>query len=555
MAQSRISPSELRWRVDPRRLESRRESAAPLQDALDSLTAALKRSLTASEPRRSHLFVRGETASRRHELLHEAIESLSVPRRDQYDFCFVHNFDRPDRPRLIRLPAGSGRKLRAQLREAACFIRDELETALNSRPIRNRVEALRDRSTAEMDRLTKPLEKRLKPHGLVLVREEVGQMVRLTVHVQQTGRTITQDDLANLVAKGQVGQDEFEQIRQVVRDVQPELRRITEEINRTWKHAHQLRGKLLRAETRRFVAGIAQPVLEKFDAPDIKKHLENIVADVVEKRVDRPLEHLADPELIYGTNLVHSASRDRLPVVHEQVPTTRNLGGTIDPGWLADRRSVASFQGIRGGSLVAAGNGLLIIDAEDLLARSDSVRLLRNVLSGTSLPIEPPGSSSMSPAISLRPDPVPIGARLVLIGTPKHWNRLARRFPAFVELFAPPVDVPATIARDDAGIAWLADQVDYLARTEGAKLSKEAVAALIEHAARLGGAQRLSTRLGEFRRLLRQAKAEAADEGEDHVTAVHVHDAVDRLLPTRPADAGADATRLRFPGRQPQPGQ
>ncbi|MGK7294491.1 MAG: S16 family serine protease, partial [Candidatus Wenzhouxiangella sp. M2_3B_020] len=46
-----------------------------------------------------------------------------------------------------------------------------------------------------------------------------------------------------------------------------------------------------------------------------------------------------------------------------------------------------------------------------------------------------------------------------------------------------------------------------------------------------------------------------ADEGEDHVTAVHVHDAVDRLLPTRPADAGADATRLRFPGRQPQPGQ
>jgi predicted ATP-dependent protease len=558
MALTRIPPAELRWRVDAAQVVSASAPESPLEETLDLLTATLKRSLASDTPRRAHVFVRGAEGGMRAELLDTALGLVDPPRRPGQDLCFVHNFDYPDRPRLIRMPAGSGRKLRAGLREISCFIRDRLEEALQARPIRNRLDALQDRSHSEMKRLTAPLEQKLKPHGLVLVREEVGQIVRLNVHVQQTGRVITQDDLANLVAKGQVSAEEFEDIRKVVRDIQPELRRITQDINKTAAHAHHLRGRLLRAETRRLVASLAQPLLKRFNLPEIKAHLDAIVADVIEKRVDRPTHYLADPELLYGANLLPAADAGRVPLVREQLPSTRNLGGTIDPSWLDNTRSVASFQGIRGGSLMAAGNGFLVLDAAELVGRPESVRMLHSALVNRSLPIEAPTEQVASPAVSLRPDPVPVDAHLIVLGTPAQWRTLTRRHPTFTELFAVPVDVPDTVERNEAGLAWLASRMRAMAEAEQLGISDEAVAALVEHAARRGGPGRFSTRLEDLQALV-HAAADRARSGHEtdaaRISAVDVHDSIDALRPRRPEAPRAATSGAPFPAGQPRPGR
>lgn len=551
MALTRIPPADLRWRVDARQVAAEGPQSSPLAPTLDRLALALRRAQAAGSPGCAHVFVRGARGGPRAELLARALERIDPPARPAEDLCFVHNFDHPDRPLLIRMPAGSGHKLRSGLREISCFIRDRLEEALQARPIRNRLDALVDRCDSEMKRLTAPLERQLKPHGLVLVREQVGQLVRLGVHVQQTGRVITQDDLANLVAKGQVDTAEFEQIREVVRGVQPELRRIGAEINRTAAHSHQLRGRLLRAETRRLVASLAQPVLRRFDIPRIKQHLDAIVADVIEKRVDRPTQHLADPELLYGANLLPAAESDGVPVVREQIPSPRHLGGTIDPSWLDNKRSVASFQGIRGGSLMAAGNGFLVLDTDELIERPDSVRLLTTALVNGWLPIEPPAEQGASPAVTLRPDPVPIDARLVVLGSADEWRRLTRRHPDFAALFAAPVDMPDTIGRDAADVAWLAHRARGLARAESLDFSDEAVAALVEHAARQGGAGRLAVRTGDLRGLIRSAGLLARSERPDedvHVSAVDVHAAID-------AQRSEPTAGPAFPAGRPRAGR
>jgi len=556
MALSRIPPPDLRWRVDPRSLVENDASRSAHSRTLDQLARSLSQSMADNSPARGHVFVRGHAASDRNLLLESGLSQLDPPRRERFDFCLVHNFDYPDRPRLLRLPAGSGRKLRAGLGEVSRFIRDQLETALQARPIRNRLQALNDRSDAEMTRLIRPLARKLKPHGLVLMREEVGQLVRLTVHVQQTGRVITQDDLANLVAKGQVSPEEFEQIRSVIRDSQLEIRKLTAAINETWNHARQLRARLLRAEARRLLADLAQPVLKQFEATGVKQHIEAILGDVIEKRIDKPTEHLADPEMLYGVNLVHSASDQKLVAVHEQVPTPRNLGGTIDPAWLENRRSVASYLGVRGGSLLAASGGFLIIDAEDLLNYPRSVSLLRNALANGAIHVEPPQETAASPAISLRPAPLPIDARLILCGTHAHWRRLQQEFPEFVGLFAAPIDIPDSIERDAIGAGWVAARLrDAASRMHSAPISEEAIAALVEQAARMGGRNRLSTRMGDLMTVLRMAAVMAGSEDANHVTAVHVHHAIDQMRPPRPVASNPRFEASGFPARQHQLGQ
>ncbi|MEX2498127.1 MAG: AAA family ATPase [Wenzhouxiangellaceae bacterium] len=555
MALSRIPPTELRWRVDPRNLVDDEASRTAHSETLDHLVSSLRQAIADNSPARGHVFVRGHAASDRSLLLESGLQQLEPPARERHDYCLIHNFEYPHRPTLLTLSAGTGRKLRSGLGDISRFVRDQLETALQARPIRNRLQAMEDRSDAEIRRLTAPLEKKLKPHGLVLMREQVGQMIRLSVHVQQTGRVITQDDLANLVAKGQVSPEEFDEIRNVVRESQPDIRKATEAINKTWNHAQQLRGRLLRAEARRLLADMVQPVLQEFEQPTVKNHLDAIIADVIEKRVDKPTAHLADPEALYSVNLVHTAPGEGLNIVGEQVPTPRNLGGTIDPAWLENRRSVASFLGVRAGTLLDASGGFLIIDAEDLLGHPRSISLLRNALANGAIHIEPPQAAT-SPAISLRPAPIPVDARLILCGTQAHWRQLQQEYPEFVGLFAAPIDIPDSIPRNAAGVGWIAARLrDVARRVHSAPVSDEAVAALVEQAARMAGRDRLSTRMGDLFTVLRMAAVIAGTGDDAHVTATHVHDAIDRMRPPRPVSSNPRFETSGFPARQHQVGQ
>ena len=61
-----------------------------------------------------HLFVLGPTGSGRHKLVRHFIESLPPQPSRTADWCYVHHFAEPDRPRAIELPPGRGVRLAGQ---------------------------------------------------------------------------------------------------------------------------------------------------------------------------------------------------------------------------------------------------------------------------------------------------------------------------------------------------------------------------------------------------------------------------------------------------------
>ena len=444
--------------------------------------------------------------------------------------------------------------LQRELREIAAFVRDRLAEALESRPIRNRLEALDERAEAEMRRGMATLEENLKAHGLVPVHEVVGQLVRVTIHVRQTGRTITQHDLANLVARGQVSRQEFEKIRGVIKDHEDELAEVSKAVNRIWKQSRQLRRNLLRAETRRLMADLVAPLGERLRQPDVDDHLESLINDVIEHRVDQPAEHQAEPDLIYSANVIAKAGEPHVPVVEEPHPTPRNLIGTIDPSWLDAKRAIASFRGIRAGSAMQADEGFLLVHAGALLEHPDSVDILHRLMVLGAVDIEPPGRARAFPIQSLRPDPIPLRVRLVLIGAREHWERMHDRHPEFMRRFGAPVDVTDSVERGERTARALGLAIRR--RCEALKIAApgdEALARLVEHAARMAGDDRLSRRVDELVDIAGRAAAVASETGEAEIGPEHVARALEMGRPS-PDPAGGPES-LGFPGAQPAPGQ
>ncbi|MDT8439008.1 MAG: AAA family ATPase [Wenzhouxiangellaceae bacterium] len=549
MPVQRMAAQDLRWRVDPGWLVEQRGAGADHGRITAQLTNALQLALHSVGHRTGHVFVRGNPACDRAAILDEALAQVQPPPGPGNDLAFVHNFERPDQPRLLVLAAGQGERLRAALAELALFVRDGLSAALESRPIVNRLTALHERAEAEIRRMTAELEQQLKPHGLVLVREQVGHMLQLTVNVQQTGRVVTQDDLANLVSRGQVTQQEFERMREVIRQIRPELLKLARAVNRAWGQARKLRERMLQAECRRLMAELAEPLIQRIDHPGLKQHIEAVIRDVLDKRVDKPTAHLADPELLYGANIIHRAADRALAVIHERMPGPRNLAGIIDPAWVRGQRAVASFHGIRTGTLVSAGTGFVVLDAEDLVGRPETLQLLGNAMAHGVVHVQ--AASSSTPAVSLKPDPVPVQTRLIVTGTRRHWRQLGREHPAFLEYFGTPVDIPETFPRTPENVSRLAAELRQAAQELiPDRISDEALAALIEHAARIAGPGRLSRRMAELRRLLRQAALLARAAADDHVGAGHVHRAIESARPGHPDAAIPIGDHTWFPARR-----
>lgn len=64
-----------------------------------------------------HVFVLGEAGSGKHATTFRLLRDRAAGEPVPPDLCYLHNFQTPERPRALRLPAGQGRQLRQHMAE------------------------------------------------------------------------------------------------------------------------------------------------------------------------------------------------------------------------------------------------------------------------------------------------------------------------------------------------------------------------------------------------------------------------------------------------------
>ncbi len=523
MARFVIPPEKLRRQSDKRRISA--DSTADI-DALKGTagqSTARKALRYAIEFPGSgqHVFVRGRAGSRRRRLINSVIEEVSPEPRQARDFCFVHNFANPDRPRLIRLKSGQGRQFQQQMLRIGLFVKERLPEILDTDPIRGRREARKTAAEREIRELLKPFEKQIEAEGLGLIRSESGPSARLEVGIKMMGKPVSLEEFRSMVARKQASEADRRGINEKIERFQPELQRIARQIRKIWQQTQKHVEQINVSEAARMLGEMGAAVTRQFRASGVESFLRDVIDDVLEKRVGHETQHLADPSVLYSVNVLKTdVGREQAAVIAPDLISAGNLFGSVDPAWRSGERAVASFRGIHAGALIEADGGFLILDAEDLIHQPELFRRLVRSLRAEATEILAPTPDWSHAAQSLKPEPVPIDCGLIVFGDQAAHESLMELDKEFSEQFRILADLQETVSADESGVEELCALMAAIIEEQSLlPLNRSAMAASIEHIERTTGRSgELAIRPGDLAGLLREATFIAGEDDRDEIT-------------------------------------
>ncbi|UCE29484.1 MAG: AAA family ATPase [Candidatus Bathyarchaeota archaeon] len=513
------------------------EERVPIEEIIGQERAvkALKFGLDIKE-RGFNIYAAGLPGSGRRTAVKGFLEEVAKSKPVPNDWCYVNNFSNPFEPRAIQLSPGRGNKFQKDMKSFIDEIRNILPKAFESEDYAKKREAVLRSVDEERKGLLSRLTAKAQREGFVLSRTPIGVLITPVVQ----GKPLTDEDFIGLPSQIR---DEIEKKRERLK---PELRRAMRQLRGLEKKISEKIQNLNQEVTAYAIDHIFDSIVEEHkEFPSVKTYLENVHNDILQNisqfigepeapKTPFPVPWLKEASFRkYEVNMiVDNSDLKGAPVIVEFNPTHQNLFGRIEKEAQFGALTT-DFTMIRGGSLHKANGGYLVLPVEELLRNLFSYESLKRCLMNEFVNIEEAGERlGFITTKGLRPEPIPLKVKVVLIGNPTLYHQLYILDKDFKEFFKVKADFDTTMNRTDENITKYASFVCTFCRKEKLKhLDSSGVAKIIEHSSRLArDQQKLSTRFGEIADIIREANFYAVQEKSKYVTASHVRKAIEEKV-------------------------
>jgi lon-related putative ATP-dependent protease len=333
--------------------------------------------------------------------------------------------------------------------------------------------------------------------------------------------------------KREVLEKEFTNTMRVLIDMERQIREAVKKLNKEvalYAIGHQV-----------------QSLMDKYqviaDVTDYLREVENDILDNLqqfsrrgqqEQQLPFPMPWAKEePFRKYEVNVVIDNSQTTgAPVVMETNPTYHNLLGRTEKEAQFGALTT-DFTMIRAGSIHKANGGYLIVPVEDLLRNPFSYDGLKRDLKESQMSIEEPeeryGFLSVK---TLKPKPIPLDAKVILIGDPNIYQMMFSLDPDFRELFKIKAEFDTTMPRSDEKVKQYAAFVCGLCEREGLKhLNAEGLAKIVEYSSRIVEDQfKLSTQFSSIADVIRESNYYATEDGSEFITGDHIKKAIEEKI-------------------------
>lgn len=456
-----------------------------------------------------NVFVLGRPGSHRHELVDELVNQQALHERPPRDWCYVNNFTDPERPQALRFEAGQGSKFRDAMHQLIGEMKLAIPAAFEGDDYRSQLRAIEEKTEQEVAEQWESLKDLASGQDIAVLQTPTGYVLAPI----SDGKVLDDKEFEKLP------KDKQKRIEAAIKDLTEQLEMRIEMMPKLRKR-HRERVRALDQEVMETaVSTLLADVKTHYEAmPRVLSYLNEVEQDIVENAQDfRQTEAPTLPFVSanhaaalrrYEVNLVvdNEASAEA-PVIYEPNPNYPNIIGRVEHR--AEMGAlVTDFRMIRPGALLQANGGYLVLDVHRLLTRPFVWDALKQALLAKRLRIESPGEAyGFVSTTTLKPEPIPLDIKIVLIGERWIYYLLCMYDKEFSGLFKVAADFDDDVRRDSDTVGEYAGLIaQHVSESELLPFSRAAVQRVIEQRARhADDGEKLSMDMRSLDDLLQQA--------------------------------------------------
>ncbi|MEK6709811.1 MAG: ATP-binding protein, partial [Nitrospinota bacterium] len=401
-----------------------------------------------------NVYIAGPPGTGRYTMCRSICERIARGRGVPGSVAFVHNFADPERPLWLRFPPGLGRSFRDDMESLVTELRDVIPKAFEDESHDAQRKEVIESIQGRQQELLSQLEERARTAGFAIRPGQGG----FTLIPLIGGEPATEEGFEKLA------QEEKERIARA-RNAFGE--HVADFVKRTRALEKELRGRIREMEKDIALTAVRGPVddlREKYrDFKKVIEYLDKVRVHILENLQHfRPPEEEGQPQIpflamrrgpeedpfkAYAVNLaVDTSDMDCAPVVFESNPNFSNLFGRVE------RRAVfgaytTDFTMVRAGSMIAASGGFLILNALDVLISPGVWPALKRAIRARCVRIEDLGETYGWSQGGIKPEPVPVDVKVILMGSPSLYYLLLQHDEDFQKLFKVKADFSPMIDR------------------------------------------------------------------------------------------------------------
>ena len=387
-----------------------------------------------------NIFVTGLSGTGRMTTLESLLAEYSSQKETPSDICFVHNFNDPVQPRVLFLPAGTGKSFASAMRDMVKDLKDRIPAIFEDQGYKDQTKKIISSAAAHENEALVAFEKQASEQGFKMVTQRTGNALQADVLPVIEEQVVSIEDARSMAATGKITEADLKKIIAARDELMEQFNKLLVELEKEKATLNDRLKTFNKKVVMPVVSGCVRRVKELI-GNGITEHLDEMVAFIEEHiypfldalNSDARAEDLF-PE--FSVNVaVDNGCTEGAPVVMERNPSAMSLFGNIDAATDAKGRKKATFQEIRAGSLLRANGGYLVVNAADLFQSGGAVwAKLKRTLKNKLLQIERETEDILH-SITLNPAPVPIRVKVIILGDEGVYYLLYSRDDEFKKIF------------------------------------------------------------------------------------------------------------------------
>ena len=466
------------------------------------------------------------------------LDKIASKKKTPSDWCYIYNFENPNEPIAVELPAGQGREFKESMDGFIKEIRKDIQKTFNADDFEKEKALLKQAYEEKRSELLDKLNEEASKYNFQVKSAQNGIYMMPVVD----GKAIEEEEFEKLDNSIKQEYEEKsvivqEQIMNVIGQIK-EIERQSDKKISEWQsnvalltvnvHINYIKSKYKRnKKINKFLNDVKQDVLK-----NIPYFLEDETKNT-QATPQAPVQKKPDPCLNYRVNLfVDNSNREGVPVIMDSNYSYHNIFGSLEyENYYGALKTDHTM--LKPGLMQQANGGYIIFQAKDLISNGMCYEALKKALRVKNLSIENTADQRSSMVmISLKPEPIPLDLKVILIGNSNIYQTLLAMDSDFRKLFKIKVEFEDDAIINTDNVNKLAQIVYGFCENERLPhLDKTAMARLVEYASKLAGShKKLSTRFNDLMQVVGEAATWAKISKSKVVTAKFIDKALSERI-------------------------